>query len=301
MNPLIEGKLIAENYDSAKYHQMAGKRGEPDFVMSRSELMTFDSCPKKWLLGVEQEQNGSIAFGSLVDCLITDAKRFNERFSVQPAEYMADKGPDKGTSKPWNNNADVCRAWKAEQGSRSILKLSEIADARGAEARLQGDRLIKELLHRSKKQVFVTTIYQDADTGITVPIKVLIDLVPDGEALADLKTVRSAAPKEWQRTVYQWDYHVQAAMYLDAWNSCGLNKQRNQFLHVLVENTAPFETARRILAEEFINIGRARYTAALARYCRCLKAKKWPGYDDEGNDIVNGWRLVSPLAYMVEL
>jgi len=76
-------------------------------------------------------------------------------------------------------------------------------------------------------------------------------------------------------------------------------KQRKVFLHVIVENVPPFEPARRMLSEAFIAVGRARYVAALERYCECLKSGDWPGYDDAGGDIVNGWRLVQPAAFMI--
>lgn len=298
MNPFTSGKIVGVDYFPEVYHNMqAAKRGRAEFIMSRSELMEFDHCPQRWLRGVDRTGDRATDFGSLVDCIITAPKSVKNLFAVIPFEYVNEDGE----RKPWNFNAKVCKEWKAQHEGKTLVKDDMMHEALQAQARLQEDRRIDELIKKSEKQVCITTLYQcRQDPKLTVPVKVLIDLAPvTGDCLADLKTDRNAAPDKWERTVFDRDYHVQAAMYLDAYNSVPGVPQRSRFLHVIVENIKPFEPARRELSQEFIEVGRARYIWALERYCECLKTKVWPGFDDQGNDIVNGWRLVQPKDWMI--
>ncbi len=308
MNPFTSGKIVGVDYYPALYHQMeGGKRGTKDFIMSRSELMQFDHCPERWLLGVEDDRGDKATdFGNLVDCIVTAPKSVKQLFAIIPFEYVNEDGE----RKPWNFNSKTCKIWKAEHEGKTLVKADMYQEAMRAEARLHEDKRISDLIAGSNKQVCITTFYKHEATQLIVPIKVLIDLVPDpagpqGEALGDLKTARNASPRKWQREVFDRNYHVQAAMYLDAFNSVPgkpgtvADRLRTRFLHVIVENIKPFQPARRELSQEFIEVGRATYTAALDRYCRCLKENYWPGFDDEGRDIVNGWRLVEPEAYMI--
>jgi hypothetical protein len=130
--------------------------------------------------------------------------------------------------------------------------------------------------------------------------------VPDplsefGTILGDLKTTISAAPRSWLDTVFKRGYHIQAALYLDAYNAA-TGSNYTQFAHIVQENFAPYETARRVLDAEFIQLGRAAYRRALVDYCWCLANDKWPGFDDwnaGGGDLIDGWRVVSPAAWMI--
>ncbi len=301
MNPFSMGKIVGIDYYPALYHQMeGGKRGTDKFIMSRSELMEFQNCPRRWLLGVEDHGGDKATdFGSLVDCIITQPKALKNLFAVIPREYTNEEGE----TKPWNFNSTTCKKWKAQHEGKTLVKDTMMLEALQSQARLDGDERIHALINSSQKQVCVTTLYK-GQNGIIVGVKALIDLVPDpkgphGDCLGDLKTARNAAPNEWEKTVFKLSYHVQAALYLDAYNSCPNVQQRTGFLHCIVENIPPFETARRILSNEFIEIGREKYLKALHRYTECLKTGVWSGYDDEGNDLVDGWRLTQPQSYMI--
>ena len=123
--------------------------------------------------------------------------------------------------------------------------------------------------------------YADKETGLTVPLKGMIDLEPRvnstfHDSLADLKTCNSASPFPWARAVFEHGYHIQAAMYLDLYNSA-TGQDRTTFLHVLQESYAPWEVGKRLLSQEFLELGRLTYLTALQRYCQCLAANSRPG------------------------
>ena len=90
-------------------------------------------------------------------------------------------------------------------------------------------------------------------------------------------------------------------MYRDAINCHGF--EYKTFLHPIVESEPPHEIARRMMSDEWLEIGRIEYERALSIYCRCLNEKRWPGIDDMDSDmmrpIINGWRVAQMPSYLV--
>lgn len=304
-NPFINAHVAGHNVDPSLYHGQTVERGNPGFTMSRSQLMEFDRCPHRWKAGYELSASGELEWGSLVDCLALDPLRFDKSYAVAPLTYPATpkKKDDPIVQKPWNRNANFCIEWEENQIGKTILQSEKLTKAKGAVTTLLSDKDIAAFFKVSQRQVLVTADYKDADTGLIVPLKFLIDLVPNAgsefrDGLGDLKTSTSAAPGPWTRAVFDYGYHVQAAMYLDAWNAA-TGEDRQSFFHVLQENFYPFETTRRLLSLEFVEIGRFKYLTALRRYARCVALGQWPGYDDPECRSWRGWRFTEPEPWMI--
>lgn len=301
-NPLSNGKVVDANVRREDYcRQLEGvKRGDPSFVMSRGELMEFNHCPHRWLMGYKSEPSKASDWGSLIDCLALTPERCAYEFAVTPKVYPCEPSKkDPRTEKPWNRNATYCSEWEEAQEGKQIVKDAEMTEAMTAVDVLMEDAQVADLVRGSGKQVMVVAEYRDEDTGIVVPVKTLLDLVPSGQfekAIADLKTCCSADARAWVKAVFDNGYHAQSALYMDAWN-VATGEERLEFYHILQENYAPWETAKRMLSQEYIELGRMQYLAALKRYCQCLQAKTWPGYSARME--FGGWQLVEPLAYMV--
>lgn len=305
--------------DPAQYHKMGAefRRGDPRFIMSRGELITFSKCPSKWIRGVQDEETSFMEWGSLVDVLKLTPERFGELYEFCPETYQAEgsnpKGSPRGTpkplvAKPWNRNADFCREWEAEveKVGKKPIKKTKYEEARQAVARLNGDAIMGSVFEGASTQVQACADYVDPETGITVRLRTLLDVVPSltgpwGNHLGDLKTTGDASPHKYQRTVFEQGWHKQAGFYIDVYNAA-TGEQRNQWLHLIQESESPYEPARRQLDEEFLNLGRSWWQLSLARYCRCLKTQVWDGYDDLPSidgEIVNGFRMVTPSPWMM--
>jgi hypothetical protein len=280
------------------------KRGDADYVMSRGELMDFAVCPSRWLAGYREDGKDSTDWGTLIDTAFL-SDDFSKLYSVAPETYTAEpkKKGDEPQQKPWNNNATVCWEWNAEQGraGRSVIKIHESEAADTAIEKLWADPQVKALMTNAKTQVMVVGTYVDPETAIVVPLKGMLDIVPDvsssffGKCLADFKTARSASQREWTKAVFNHHYDAQAALYLDLYVAA-TGEDRVQFLHLIQESFPPYEIGRRIISEQFVEVGRNKYLSALCRYCECLATGIWPGYDADG---INGWSIVDPESYMV--
>ena len=307
-SPLVNGKLVAKNYDSRLYIRQADgiKRGDPSYVMSRSSLVAFLKCPSKWIrIGeTKDEHTDATEWGTLIDCLLFERERFSERFAIHPDTYphtkaATKKSPEIVTNKRWNNGADFCKDWREAQGDKICISRNDYESAEAAILRIKEDESIAAVLASSDFQVYATAEYHDEDTGLIIPVKALIDIVPPKRSLKDFKTARNADPKKWNRVVYERDYHVQSSMFLDVYNAA-TGEEREVFQHVVQESSAPFEISKHILADEFIQMGRNKYLEALRLYAKCIAYKKWPTYDELPGDKINGWNITQPEAYMIE-
>lgn len=304
-NPFTNAKLVGHDTHPAVYHNSQHRRGSKEFVMSRSELKIFAACPHKWVAGWRQDSSDATEWGTLCDILLLQPHNADGFFAVQPDTYTNDKGEEK----PWSNNANVCKEWNQEQQDNGmvVVKPGVYNDATEAIKILMDDPRNAEYVKCSQCQVLCTAEYHDEETGIIVPVKAMIDLVPDkahqeyGNTLADFKTTTNAAHQVWSREIHKWSYHMQAAMYLDIYNAA-TGDHRNEFRHLIQESEPPFEVGRRKMYDDpddltsFIAIGRIACIEMLKAYCQCLIRNEWPSYDT----YADGWTPVEPEAWMVK-
>lgn len=306
-NPIATAKILRVDCPSAIYLATTGdERGKLGHILSRSDLMNFASCPQRWRRGYEDiESTKSTEFGSLVDCLALTPKQFDDHFALRPDTYPDTKT---GEAKKWTMASNWCKDWAAKHAGRQLVSNAELDEAKAAVERLTEHELTHEILENSLKQVMVLGEFKDEATGITVPIKGMIDIVPSpdmqavGKCLADLKTSTCAAPgRPWTKSVFNFGYHVQAALYLDLFTRA-TSEDRNTFLHLIVENFAPWEPGRRVLSSEFIELGRSTYVSSLRSYCHCLKENDWPGYEIPSKCLPSlpGFSIESPEPWMLQ-
>lgn len=313
-NPFASAKVIGANIPVADYLRQDAKRGDPAYIMSRGELMEFLHCPSRWLKGIQSDETKSTEWGDLIDCLLlSDCATFDKRYAIAPADYPASKMVKgervlTGERKPWNRNATYCDEWEAanEAQGKTVIRQVEHDRAQTACERLRADEGINEIISDSQKQVLVIGEYRDADTGLVIPCKALLDIVPNPPGsfcniLADLKTCRSAHPMDWRRVVYEMDYHTQGALHMDLFNKANEQApvQRDTFRHILSENFPPYETASPDLSDDFIIMGRKKYVGALKLYAQCLKENHWPTYNELTPRQLRGQAVTEPEEFMI--
>lgn len=299
-------KVIGANVDYATYSRQTAQRGSREFIMGRGELMNFATCPSRWLAGYESSESKATEWGKLIDALVLQPQSFEKLFAIYPDTYPCETTKkDPRAEKPWNNNATFCKEWKERLVAEGVTCLwpEEKLEADKAVTILLSDPQIRELIECSQKQVFVLAEWLD-ETGIVVPVKALIDLLPDvnhqrfGKTIADLKSTVSAAPRKWNRHCFDYNLDCQAALYTDLYEAA-TGESRCDWRHAIQESVPPYQTAKRWMETEYLTIGREKYTRALTYYCRCLDSGIWPDYDMSGRMVIDGWREISPEPWML--
>jgi len=282
------GKLHGFGVSQDAYRAQTAKRGEPGYIIGRSDLHEIASCPWRWLHsdGADDDSTASTDWGTLVDASLFGGDM--DQFVVCPATYMGEDRKKNPVEKPWNWNATACQEWREAQGGKQIVKAEVWEAAESAVALFKADPQLSAMMQGAQFQAHVTADWTDKDTGIVVPVKTLVDVVPAASfkvrgqsALADGKTARNGAAGAWPRICFDGWYHVQGALYLDVWNAATPTDQRTTFLHAIVENVKPYAIGRRELADQMLRLGQAQYQAALTIYAKCLATGVWPGLDDD--------------------
>ena len=92
--------------------------------------------------------------------------------------------------------------------------------------------------------------------------------------IADIKTTDDASPGEFARSVRKWQYHRQAAYYIDLTGAVS-------FFFIAVEKSAPYAVAVYELDDRAIEAGREANERDLATLARCLRTNEWPSYQPE--------------------
>lgn len=113
--------------------------------------------------------------------------------------------------------------------------------------------------------------------------------VYDDKIIVDIKTTDSI--KMFKKSTYNYGYHRQAAMQIDALKSAD-NIER---LHVffVVEKRYPYLTSCFSLCEQSIQKGREEYLDAAITYRDCMNSGKWPGYEEKVQQIsIPDWALI---------
>lgn len=299
-------KIISVGTDAQQYHaaKKAFPRGSSDYPVSPSMLKEYDKSPRRWKRGYVPPDSKAKEWGSRFDTLILSPELFPKRYITPPDEYEA-KGTRKGETvmKPWDRRSKTCRAWESEHEAKGIeiATPEEIEEVHAAKASFLADEIGRFIAH-CENQVLVRGEWMHQDSGLIIPVECLIDLVPDkkcefSSCLADLKSSRNASTRVWQSEVLERSYHTQAAFNLDLFNAA-TGEERSTFCFLIVENFEPFEPAKKILSQEYLELGRGEVHRMLSNYAVCLANGKWPSYDDLGES-AQGWGLIKPPPWAV--
>jgi hypothetical protein len=293
-------KIAGVGVNSDNYHSQTAERGTPDFIMSPSSLKLFTECPARWKAGYQPPDSDAKDWGSLLDTLLLTPEQFKSRYAIKPASYHDAKTSEE---KPWNGNSTVCKNWLEEHKDFQVVSAADVFLAQCAVNKLRADEAIASFLDASDKQVHLRGEWHDPATKLVIQVQCLIDCAPRLETewfrnLGDLKSTRNAGQRPFARWCYTAGYHLQGAFDLDLYNATLTtselqDKGRNDWVFIIQENYPPFETGRRLLSQDFIQIGRQSYQHALKQYARAMKTGVWPGYDESDE-----FSIINPEPWM---
>jgi hypothetical protein len=303
-------KIVGVGVNPENYHEQKHERCSPEFVMSSSSARLFLECPERYKNGYTPPDSDAMIWGNLLDTLVLLPEQFESRYAVKPLTYKSEKDG----VKPWNGNSNVCKQWLEDHKDLVCISNEDYQNALTATKRLMSDETIAEFINCSDKQVHVVGEWFDKKTGLIIPVQCLLDLVPKNDSpfrktVGDLKTTRNAGVRQFGRWCFTAGYHVQAAWGMDLYMAAVNPKmvedgeERLNWNFILSENYPPYQTGRRTLSEDFIQIGRQTYQHALKMYALAMKSGNWRGYDiqDEFTIIApEPWQEFSALEDAME-
>lgn len=220
------------------------------------------------------ESSASQRLGTLTHTALLEPDKMDELFIAEPT------GARRGT-KAW-------AACEEENAGKLVVKQDEW-DA--ALAMRDATMKCREFVALRKKSRFeLSAVWHNNVAG--EPCKGRMDIWSEygSGIIADLKTAASAHPDAFQKAIWNYGYHIQAAWYRSGAKALGLS-DAPEFYFIVVESSPPHATAIYRLDSESIAAGEAQVNAALRKYARCKELGVWPSWDGVREIGLSEWQL----------
>ena len=212
----------------------------------------------------------ALLLGRAVHCRVLEPGTYAGRFVVAP---LVDRRTNAGKS-AW---ADLAAA----HPGATILTADDAAVVDGIAASIEAHPLARMIFRRGAAEV--SGFFTDEVTGAACRIRPDY-LRPADSLLIDLKTAQDASPKEFERSIAKFGYHIQAAHYLAGYRAIS-GDDKGSFLFLAVEKTPPFAVGLYRLDDDAMAEGARVRRRALDLAARCLETGRWPAYSDEVQSI----------------
>lgn len=245
--------------------------------------------------GKMRRDTSAMAFGRAFHSRLLTPHTFADQFDVagQCVELTAAKGNPRCSRV---GQVRVGGKWVCEQHSRGMiadpverLDESENDTIEGMRQSVMNHPCVKLLRQAGGAEVSI------AWTGFAnVPLKARMDKwIPDWggrPAIVDLKSVSSLDRDDITKSIYDFGWHRQGAIYTDGIRALGLGDP--DFILVFVRKTYPFGVAVRQLGERSLALGRSNYQSVLAEWKHCQATGIYRAFGDDVEEVeVPEWAL----------
>lgn len=234
--------------------------------VSRSALSELKKSPLHyWDKYINPDREPSVSarpmvVGEAVHTLILEQDAFNSRFAVCKKLDLR-----RNEDKKYKMEFDIFAKGKHVINEEELYNISKIADC--ILAHETATKIIQGAL--IEHSVFWT----DPETGVACKARPDIWHKEHG-IICDLKTSIDPSPEAFIHEVYKYDYHIQAAMQIDALQAT-TGILYTDFTYIVAPKTRPFYPYIYTLSDNVIELGRTEYKTALKLLSLCQQSNKW--------------------------
>lgn len=252
LGDMVHKAILEPDLFKAKYAKLPNPTDIPGC------LVTVDDLKKKATeLGIEKGLSGSK--GSIINLLVEKEPTL--------VDFIWEKIEDK--HRKANEGKTIIKAEDFDTCMEMVKKVH--AHPRCQEGLLQG---VPEQ----------SMYWIDRETGVLC--KARPDFLRTNGVIIDVKTTQDASLKEFEKSIANFRYHVQAAFYIDGLATLfDLNPDDVAFVFIAVEKTAPYGISVFRCNHAMVEKGRQLYRRDLELYAKCLRDNHWPSYTHEIQEI----------------
>ena len=263
-----QGIVIETN---AEYH------GYMDAV-SKSRLSRMSICPQffKWCEDNPPKKSDELLEGSAFHKLVLEPDTFDDEYVVAPQF-------NRRTKEGKLAYADFCEM--VEKTGKEVLTEEQYNMICGMRDAVLSNPYSRKLIKGNIEQ---SMYFVDDATGVQCKIRPDVwRTVDDGIVIIDLKSTRSAMPKEFARDVVKFHYDLQAYMY-----TYGVSKvfdvpmEKISFVFIAVEKKPPYLINVLQAHSSVLEKGSADFREYVGMYAECLQTGNWYGLNGS-HDIIN--------------
>jgi exodeoxyribonuclease VIII len=239
------------NLTNEQYHKAPG--------ISSSGLVKFiQYSPAHYQSYIKEprEQTDAMFLGSAIHMAILEPNLFETTYVCKPQDmsFATKEGKE----------------WKLRNGDKTILSWDNFNTCMRIRDKFQSTSLKKYI---SGGEAESSYFWEDEKTGLICKCR------PDylsGNTIFDIKTTEDCRPKHFQYQLRKYRYDIQSAFYVR-----GMEKvlgSKINFIHIVVEKTAPFEVSVYQLDEASIERASLDVQNAMFQMKECFEKDEWPGY-----------------------
>ena len=303
------------------------ERGSADYPLSAADLLAFGRSPLRWRNMPPSDPDTTAPFHSVLRAMHLAPAQLPTQYVVRPETYQDmrlrcptcdSQGPARtcrgcgiarvntSVEREWCGTAKYCLTWTKDATGRGLKIVPAPVWQRAtlAQARLSADPEVSELLGQSQGPILLTGTWLDQPTGITIPLRAIVDYAPASgqvldRALGFFRTARSIAHGEWASRAYQFGCHLEAAL-AHALYAAATDDPRPTHLWSLVEESEPHIVGRRKSSPELLGAGSTLLEQLLAAYARCRLSGVWPAFDPLSQEFLGSWTTVYLEQWMTQ-
>ena len=214
-----------------------------------------------------------------------EKKEMTWRETIETEDVLGEKSVKVLTQKGWKdengnkfkNYLEYKKMWKAfaEWADLTIITEKDIAKFKDMALALSDDPVIRDGLFDG--EVEKTIVWQDPQTGIWVKIRP--DVVPSDKIMADYKSVRSAKPVDVDKSISEYGYDMQMALFQEGISRV-LGKTIESAVLVPQEKEPPHVHEISVIDPNTLWWGARQNRKALDKLGACLEAGEFGGYTE---------------------
>ncbi len=230
--------------------------------IAQSSLKLMDRSPAhyySYVNGAKKQSTPAQIFGTLLHSAALEPETLLNKYVVKPdgISFTSKEG----------------KSWRDSQ-TQTIISKEDCDAFNGCAESINNHPIANSFIQFGKKEVSVFKDSKDSNLLLKGRLDILMMDADNNTAIADVKTCENASEEAFSKDLYNWNYHMQAAYYLDLIGA-------TSFFFIAVEKTAPYAVNVFQLDPDSIDAGRAKYKHLLKKLEECHINNLWPSYGQE--------------------
>lgn len=264
----IEPPCFIEGMPKEVYHS------HPEGVSS-SGLKLVERSPAHYRYQAARAPSRAMEIGTAIHTALLEPERFT-------TDYVLLKDVK-------DRRASEYKAATKVHGTERVLVASEADQVAGMQEAVLSNPAMSERLNAEGWRE-LSLFARDPETGVL--IRVRYDLLTVSGIAVDLKSCQDARPDEFSKSIFNYGYDLQAALYMDAFE-WATGKPIGAFEFAAVEKEMPHGHKLYLPDETMIQEGRRSYRAALNLFAECERSGDWPCLTCDGPELISlpSWRV----------
>ena len=253
------------------YYDMDRSDYEKIDAVNYSTLKHFNKSPAhvKEEMMHPKEPTRAMEIGNAIHLSILEPDRFKKEYIVTP---NFDRRTKEGKEK-WIK-------FEAENFGKVYLTRDEFDKCKKITESIKSKETIFKMLYETGKNE-TTCVWKDKETGLLCKGRQdRITKFMGWTIVVDIKTTISAQINLFASQTARFNYHLQAAFYLDGLDAIYPIEQRRRYIVLAIEKDSPYEMRLFEFDDEALHEGRQKYKSYLRQYKKCVDSGIWKGYSD---------------------